>query len=154
MNARLAYQSDPRLYIKVLMTARLVCRNTKSVPWAGEEALAPMEDRTWQTMMKARGYQNPHLHPRSRITGFWGAIVGPKNLVTPAHFISSLRPMPKRKKCPRTNKEGSSCQETLPRTILFSATRDHGRRKRHGTKGSLPEHPKGKHKCNETVMGE
>ena len=36
--------------------------------------------------------------------------VGPKNLVTPAHFILIPRPTPKRKKCPRTNEEGSNCQ--------------------------------------------
>ena len=80
--------------------------------------------------------------------------VGPKNLVTPAHFILSPRPTPKRKKCPRTNEEGSNCQETLPRTILFSTDRDHKKRKRHATKGSLPKRPKGKHKYNETAMGE
>ena len=79
--------------------------------------------------------------------------VGPKDLGTPAHFISSPRPTPRRKKCLRTNEEGPNCQETLPRIILFSTNRDHGRRKRHTTKGSLPERPKGKHKCNETVMG-
>ena len=60
-------------------------------------------------------------------------VVGPKNLVTPAHFILSPRPMPKRKKCPRTNEKGLNYQETLLRTILFSANRDHGRRKRHAT---------------------
>ena len=79
--------------------------------------------------------------------------VEPKNLATPAHFISSPRPTPRRRKCPRTNEEGPNCQETLPRTILFSTNRDHGRRKRHTTKGSLPERPKGKHKCNESAMG-
>ena len=26
--------------------------------------------------------------------------------------------------------------------------------KRHATKGSLPEHPKGDHKCNKTAIGE
>ena len=77
----------------------------------------------------------------------------PKNLATPAHFISSPRPTPRKKKCPRTNEESPNYQKTLPRTILFSANRDHGRRKRHTTKGSLPEHPKGKHKCNESTMG-
>ena len=29
--------------------------------------------------------------------------VGPKDLGTPAHLISNLRPTPRRKKCPRTN---------------------------------------------------
>ena len=78
--------------------------------------------------------------------------MGPKNLANLAHFISSPRLTPRRKKCPTTNKEGLNCQETLPRTILFFATRDHGRRKRHATKDSLPERPKGKYKCNETAM--
>ena len=79
-------------------------------------------------------------------------IVGPKDLGTPAHFISSPRLMPRRKKCLRTNEEGPNCQKTLSRTILFSGNQDHRRRKRHATKGSLPERPKGKRKCNETVM--
>ena len=79
--------------------------------------------------------------------------MGPKNLVTPAYFISSPRPMPRRKKCLRMNEEGPECQETLLRTILFSANQDHGRRKWHTTKGSLPEHPKGKHKCDGSAMG-
>ena len=78
--------------------------------------------------------------------------MGPKNPVTPAHFISSPRPTPRKKKCPRTNEEGPKCQETLPRTILFSANQDHGRRKRHATKGGLLDCLKGKHKCNETAM--
>ena len=80
--------------------------------------------------------------------------VGPKILKTPAHFISSPMPTPRRKKCPRTNKESPNCQESLSKTILFSANRNHGRRKRHATKGSFPGRPKRKHKCNETVMGE
>ena len=81
-------------------------------------------------------------------------IVGPKNLETPTHFISSTRPTPRRKKCPRTNEEGPNCQETLPRTILFSANRNHGRRKRHATKGNFPGRRKAKRKCNETAMRE
>ena len=78
--------------------------------------------------------------------------MGPKNLATLAHFISSPMPTSKRKKYPRTNEEGPNCQETLPRTILFSGNRDHGRKKWHTTKDSLPKHPKGKHKCNESAM--
>ena len=79
--------------------------------------------------------------------------MGPKNLATPAHFISSPRPRQKRKKCSKTNEEGPNCQETLPRTILSSVNRDHGRKKRHAAKGSLLERLKGKHKCNESTMG-
>ena len=79
--------------------------------------------------------------------------MGLKNLATPAHFMSSLKPTPRRKKCPRTNKEGLNCQETLPRIILSSTNRGHGRKKQHAAKGSLLERPKGKHKCNESAMG-
>ena len=78
--------------------------------------------------------------------------MGPKNLATLAIFISSLRLMPRRNKCSRTNKEGPNCQETLPRTILSLANQDHGRKKWYTTKGNLPERPKGKHKCNESAM--
>ena len=45
MNTRLIYRSDPRHFTKVLMTAHLVHRNARSVPWAGEEALALMGER-------------------------------------------------------------------------------------------------------------
>ena len=79
--------------------------------------------------------------------------VGSKNLATPVHFISSSRLAPRRKKCPRTNEEGPNCQETLPRTILFSVNLDHGRKKQHTTESSLLKRPKGKHKCNESAIG-
>ena len=49
--------------------------------------------------------------------------VGPKDLGTPTHFISSPRPMPRRKKCPRTNKGNPDCQDILPRTTLSSQTK-------------------------------
>ena len=71
-------------------------------------------------------------------------IVGPKNLATPAHFISSPRPMPRRKKCLRTNEEGLNCQKTSLRTILFSANRNHKKEERHALKDSLPGRPKQK----------
>ena len=74
------------------------------------------------------------------------------NLATLAHFISSPRLTLRKKKCLRINEESLNYHEMLLRTILFSANQDHGRRKRHATKGSLPECPKGKHQCNETVM--
>ena len=80
-------------------------------------------------------------------------IVGPKNLATPTHFISSPRPTPRRKKCSRTNEEGPNCQQTLPRTILSLTNQGHGRKKWHAAKGSLLKRPKGKYKCNESAMG-
>ena len=153
MKAHLVYQSDPRHFIKALMMARLVYWSARSVPWVGEEALALTEDKTRPAVTYARGHRNPPPRPRSWTTGFWGAIVGPKNLETLTHFTLSPRPMSRRKKCLSTNEEGPNCQETLPRTILSSTNRDHGRKMQHATKGSLPECLKGKHKCNESVMG-
>ena len=41
MNTHFVHRSDPRHSIKVLITVHLVRRNARSVPWAGEEALAP-----------------------------------------------------------------------------------------------------------------
>ena len=95
-------------------------------------------------------YQNFTI---SRATIRVNILVGSKNLATPAHFILSLRPMPRRKKCPRTNEESPNCQETSPRTILFSANRDHRREERHAIKGSLPGHPKKKDKYSGSTMG-
>ena len=70
--------------------------------------------------------------------------VGPKDLATLAHFIPSPRLTLRMKKCPMMNKEGPSCQETLPRITLSSANQDHGRGKWHTLKDSLPERPKQK----------
>ena len=42
LNTHSVYRSDPRHLIKALMTMHLVCRNIRSVPWVGEEALAPI----------------------------------------------------------------------------------------------------------------
>ena len=80
-------------------------------------------------------------------------VVGPKELATPTHFISSPWPMPRKKKCPRTSIESPDCQDVLPRTTLSSANRDHEKGKCHATKGSLLERPKGKPKCSGPVIG-
>ena len=79
--------------------------------------------------------------------------VGPKDLATPVHFISSPWPIPRRKKCPRKDKESPDCQDILPRITLSSANQDHGRGKRHVTKGSLLEHPKGKPEGSGLTIG-
>ena len=97
-------------------------------------------------MTKARGHQNPLLRLRSRTAGFLGAIVGSKNLATLAHFILSPRPMPRKKKCLRTNEESPNCQAASLRKILFSANRDYRREEQHAIKGRLTEHPKEKDK--------
>ena len=68
--------------------------------------------------------------------------VGSKNSATPTHFIQSPRPMLRRKKRPKMNKESPNYQETSPRTILSSVNRDHKKEEWHAIKGSLPGHPK------------
>ena len=80
-------------------------------------------------------------------------VVGPKELATPVHFISSPWPMLRRKKCPRTSIESPDCQDILPRTTLSSANRDHEKGKCHATKGSLLERPKGKPKPSRPAVG-
>ena len=72
--------------------------------------------------------------------------VGPKELETPTHFISSPWLMPRKKKCPRMNKESLDHQDVLPRTTLSSADQDHERGRCHATKGSLLECPNGRPK--------
>ena len=77
MNARLVYRSDPRRSIKLLMTACLVHRNTKSVPWAGEEALALMgeQDSTGRDKVPRTSKSSSQPgEPDSRILrGYYGA---------------------------------------------------------------------------------
>ena len=79
--------------------------------------------------------------------------VGPKNLATPAHFILSSRPIPRKKKYPRTNKESPNCQAVSPRTILSSASRDYGGEEWHATESMLAEHPKKKDKYCGSAIG-
>ena len=79
--------------------------------------------------------------------------MGSKNLTTPAHFILGPRPMPRRKKCPRTNEESPNCQAASPRTILSSANRDYRGEEWHAIKGRLTEHPKKKDKYCGSAMG-
>ena len=76
-----------------------------------------------------------------------------KNLATSAHFILSPRPTPRKKKYPRTKEESPNCQEVPPRTILFSANRDHRWEQRHAIKSNLAEHPKKKDKYSGSAMG-
>ena len=78
--------------------------------------------------------------------------MGSKDLGTPTHLISSPRPMPRRKKCPRTNKGNPDCQDILPRTTLSSADQNHGRGKRHAARGSPLEHPKGSSEPSEPAI--
>ena len=45
LNTHSVYRSDPRHPIKALMTIHLVRQNAQSVPWVGEETLAPMGEQ-------------------------------------------------------------------------------------------------------------
>ena len=108
------------------MKTRFIYQSARNMPQTSEEALALMEDKTWQTMTKARCHQNPPLCLRSRTTGFWWGIVGPKNLTTLAHFIMSPRPTLRREKWLRMDKERTNSLETLSRTILLSASQTPG----------------------------
>ena len=56
-------------------------------------------------------------------------LVGPKDLGTPIHLISSPRPMLRSKKCLRTDGENPDLQIVWPRTIVSSAGHNHGREK-------------------------
>ena len=77
MNTHSIYRSDPRHLIKVLMTVHLVRRNARSVPWAGEEALAPIgeQDSTSHDIgPRTSKPSSPSEEPGSRILrGYCGA---------------------------------------------------------------------------------
>ena len=79
--------------------------------------------------------------------------MGPKGLKTPAHFISSPRPMPKRKNCPMTNEWNPDYKNTLLRTTLSSADQNHKRGRRHIASGSPLEDPKGDFEANGSAIG-
>ena len=66
-------------------------------------------------------------------------LVGPKDLGTPTHLISSPRPTLRSKKCPRTDGENPDLQIVRPRTIVSSASHNHGREKCHGTQSGPTE---------------
>ena len=70
-----------------------------------------------------------------------------------AHSISSPRPTPRRKKCPRTNKGNPDCQNILSRTTLSSVDQNHRRGRRHVTQGNPLEDPKGDSKPNGPAIG-
>ena len=77
MNAHSVYRNDPRHPIKVLMTVHLVHRNARSMPWAGEEALAPIreQDSTGPDIgpRTSKSSSSPE-EPGSRILrGYYGA---------------------------------------------------------------------------------
>ena len=116
-------------------------RNARSMPWASEEAL---------DLRRTSKPSSPSKEPDNRVLrGYCGA----KESGNPDPSHIKPKTHAEEEEMSNDERKGPNCQETLPRTILFSANRDHGRRGRHATKGSLLERSKGKHKCNEATMG-
>ena len=79
--------------------------------------------------------------------------MGPKGLKTPAHFISGLRPMPKRKNRSRTNEGNPDYRDTLPRTTLSLADQNRRRGRRHIARGNPLKDPKGDSEPNGSAIG-
>ena len=79
--------------------------------------------------------------------------MGPKDLGDLAHYISSPRLMPRRRKCLRTNKGNLDCQDILLRTTLSFADQNHGKGKRHVARGGPLEHLKGSSESNGLAIG-
>ena len=79
--------------------------------------------------------------------------MGPKGLKTPAHFISSSRPMPKMKNCPRMNEGNPDYKDTLLRATLSSADQNHKRGRRHIASSSPLKDPKVDFDPNGSAIG-
>ena len=78
---------------------------------------------------------------------------GQRDLETSAHSISSPRPMPRRKKCPRTNEGNPNYQGILPRTTLSLVDQNHRRGRRHIARSNPLEDPKGDSDPNGSAIG-
>ena len=117
----------------------LIRRSANSVSWVDEETLAPIgkQDSTGHDMGPITSKSSsPSEDLNSRILrGYFGA----KDLGILVHLISSPRPIPRRKKCPRTNEGNPDCQIVLPRTTLSSVGQNRKRERRHVARGNLLE---------------
>ena len=69
--------------------------------------------------------------------------MGSKDLGIPTYLISSPRPTPRSKKCPRTDGENPGLQIVRPKIVVSSAGHNHGREKRHVTQDGPPEDREG-----------
>ena len=105
-------------------------------PWCGPENV--------KILLPIRG---------ARQYDFEGLLWGQKVLKASAHSISSPRPTPRRKKCPRTNEGNLDCQIVLLRTTLSSASQNHRRERRHTTRGNPLEDRKRDSKPYGLVIG-
>ena len=104
----------------------LVCRNARSVPWAGEEALAPIgeQDSTSHDIgpRTSKSSSAPEKQGSRILRGYCGA----KGSGDPGSF--HIRPMAhaEEEESSRTNKRNPDCQDILSRTTLSSADQNHG----------------------------
>ena len=67
---------------------------------------------------------------------------GQKVLEVSAHSISSPKPTPRRKKCPRTNEGNPDCENVLPRMTLSSIGQNHMRGRHHVARDNPFKDPK------------
>ena len=75
--------------------------------------------------------------------------MGPKNLTTLAHFILGPRPMPRREKWPRMDKESPNGAEDNPALGIPNLKR----KEQHAGKGNFPKRPQEKDKYSRIPMG-
>ena len=90
---------------------------------ADEKSREPIGDKDWQALTDVWCHQNPPIRPRSRIAGFWGAIVGPENLWSGPRSTRAQGPC-RGRYLPRTNRERPKCLGAQPRMTLSSAFQD------------------------------
>ena len=79
----------------------------------------------------------------ARQQNFEGLLWGWRIWQSLAHFISSPRPMPRRKKCPMMNEGNPDYKDIMPRTTLSSADQNHRRGRHQITRSSPLKDPKG-----------
>ena len=154
MNTHFIFRSDPR------HPQKSINDNAPRTPKCQERALGRQRNpgthrgtRLNQPLYRPGKVKILLLVRGARQHDFEGLLWGQRDLETSAHFISSSRPTPRRKKCPRTNERNPDCQDILPRTTLSSANQNHGREKRHVARGSSFEHPKGSSEPNRPAIG-
>ena len=80
--------------------------------------------------------------------------MGPKNLATPSLFHIKPKAYAEEEEMSKDERRRSKLPEDVAKDNPILSKPRPLRIKRHATKGSLPEHPKGNHKGNETAIGE
>ena len=133
MNARLVYRSDLHRSVKVLMTARLVHRNARSVPWANEEALVLIgeQDSTGHDIgpRTSKSFSTPE-EPNSRILrGYCGT----KGIGDPGPF--HIKPM-----AHAEEEEMSEDEQRKSRPPGYAAEDDPVLGEPRSRKGEVPRH--------------